>query len=112
LRWIDAQPLVENPRDVKAVRAFRDDHGMKVDITLNQSSVNIEGAKRAVKEVFTGSQGVPGPPSPVSDQKRQAMPQHPAGNQRIRDLGAPRAGVDDEQQVPGISAIRRKEIEN
>ena len=34
LRGIDAKPQVENPRDVKAVRALGDDYGMKENITL------------------------------------------------------------------------------
>jgi hypothetical protein len=54
---------------------------MKENITLHQSSVNIEGTKRAVEEVFTGSQCVTGATRPVTGQKRQAMPQHSAGYQ-------------------------------
>jgi hypothetical protein len=83
---------------------------MKENITLDQSSVNIEGTKRAVKEVFTGSQYVTGTTSPVTGQKRQAMPQHSTSNQQIRDLGGPRPGFNDEQHVPGVSTIRRKQI--
>jgi hypothetical protein len=74
LHGIDAQAQVENPRDVKAVRTLRNDYRMKVNITLDQSSVNINGTEGAVKEVLTGAQGVTGAPCPVTDQKRQAMP--------------------------------------
>jgi hypothetical protein len=85
---------------------------MKENITLDQSSVNIDGTKRAVKEVFTGSQCVTGATYPVTDQKRQAMPQHSAGNQQIPDLRGPRPRFNDEQHVPGVTTIRRTQIEN
>jgi hypothetical protein len=110
LHGIDAKPQLENPRDVKAVRALGDDYWMKENITLDQFSVNIDGTKRAVKEVFTSSQCVTGATRPVTDQKRQAMPQHSASNQQIRDLGGPRAGFNDEHHVPGVTTIRRKQI--
>jgi hypothetical protein len=108
LRGIDAQPQGENPRDVKAVRALGDDYRMKVNIALDQSSANINGTEGTVKEVLAGAQCMTRAASPVTQQKRQAMPQHSASHQQIRDLGGPRAGLDDEQYVPGVTAIRRK----
>jgi hypothetical protein len=109
---IDAQPQVENARDVETVRALGDHYRMKVNITLDQSSVNINGTEGTVKEVLTGAQGMTRAASPVTEQKREAMPKHSASHQQIRNLGGLRPGFDDEQQVPGVSAIRGKQIGN
>jgi hypothetical protein len=71
---IDTQPQVENARDVKAVRTLRDDYRMKVNVALDQSSVNVNGTEGVVKEVLTGAQGVTGAAGPIPRHKRQAMP--------------------------------------
>jgi hypothetical protein len=47
---------------------------MKVDLTQDESSVNVNGAERPVKHVLAGPQGVARAANQVAQQKRQAMP--------------------------------------
>ena len=61
-----AQVLMKDARDVEAVGAFGNDHGMQVNFAMNQFAIDIKRPQRMVEEIFASLDGSPRPAQPIT----------------------------------------------